>query len=124
MFHFILLLQLSHMYRNKQCGLCGHFDMEPNDEFRTPDLTLTEDVREFYLTYITKGKDCRYPEMNTLCTDASCRYKPYWETTDEIQSSYGMHNLHSFSFLFLIHSGKHLEQDCSESSGPDPGSNL
>jgi hypothetical protein len=89
-------IEISHIYRNKQCGLCGHFDMETQDEFRTPDNQITEDVREFYMKYITKGKDCRQPERDQMetrqsereqmDTDSSYSYKPYWETTDEITS--------------------------------------
>jgi hypothetical protein len=68
-------VELSHMYRNKQCGLCGDFDMETRDEFRTPDFTSTDNIHEFYMKYITKGKDCQYPETSEMCTDMNCPYK-------------------------------------------------
>jgi len=86
-------IKMSHMYRNTQCGLCGHFDMEEQDEFRNPDFTEEDDVRQFHLNYMVKDGQCDSSipsDLNRICEDEDCDYKPYWETTDKIETSQEM----------------------------------
>jgi hypothetical protein len=79
-------IKLSKMYQNQQCGLCGHYDEEHTDEFRTADFTETDDVREFYKSYIIKDSQCTMPEDSKICDDSECEYTPHWETNDKIES--------------------------------------
>jgi hypothetical protein len=79
-------IKLSKMYQNQQCGLCGHYDEEHSDEFRTADFREVDDVREFYKSYIIKDSECTLPEDNKICDDSDCEYTPYWETNDKIES--------------------------------------
>jgi len=69
-------VKLSHMWRNIQCGLCGHYDHEHTDEFRLPNQELTEDVREFFTRYTHREESCRVPELPELCSTPECQPEP------------------------------------------------
>jgi len=84
---FACNVKLSKMYQNQQCGLCGHYDEEYSDEFRTADFKSTDDVREFYKSYIVKDDQCSLPADNQICQDEDCEYEPAWESNDRIESS-------------------------------------
>jgi len=74
-------IKMSPMYRNVQCGLCGHYDLETQDEFRTSKFELTDDVREFYKSYLVDEDSCSYPkETREICDTPTCDYTPFWET--------------------------------------------
>jgi len=80
-------VKLSKMYQNQQCGLCGHYDEEYSDEFRTADFRSTNDVREFYKSYIVQDQQqCSLPSDDKICVDEQCDYKPTWEPNDKIES--------------------------------------
>jgi len=80
-------VKLSKTYQGQQCGLCGHYDEEHTDEFRTADFRQVDDVREFYKSYIVRDSQCTVPETDKICQDEECQYKPHWETNDKIESS-------------------------------------
>ncbi|KAK6060403.1 von Willebrand factor type D domain protein [Cooperia oncophora] len=40
----------------RQCGLCGHFDEEKDNEFLTPRKEYTDDIMEFHHSYILKDQ--------------------------------------------------------------------
>ncbi|KAK5982851.1 Lipoprotein amino terminal region [Trichostrongylus colubriformis] len=40
----------------RQCGLCGHFDEEKDNEFYTPKNEYTDDIMEFHKSYILKDE--------------------------------------------------------------------
>lgn len=65
-------VKLSPFYQNTQCGLCGHFNNEPSDEFRLPSNQLTDDVREFYRSYIVSDESCTIPELDEICSSERC----------------------------------------------------
>jgi hypothetical protein len=79
-------VKLSKMYQNQQCGLCGHYDEEYSDEFRTADFRRTNDVREFYKSYIMQDQQCSLPTDDKICNDEECDYEPAWESNDNIES--------------------------------------
>jgi len=80
-------VKLSKMYQNQQCGLCGHYDEEYSDEFRTADFRSTNDVREFYKSYIVQDQQqCSLPSDDKICDDEQCDYQPAWESNDKIES--------------------------------------
>jgi hypothetical protein len=67
-------IKISPMYRNIQCGLCGHYDLEPMDEFRNPEHELESDVRSFYQKYTIRESGCEYPsELSQICSSPSCQ---------------------------------------------------
>jgi hypothetical protein len=69
-------IKMTPMLRNLQCGLCGHFDDEPLDEFRNPEFGLETDVRSFFRKFTIKDEDCEIPSRLTdICEDSECRYR-------------------------------------------------
>jgi len=79
---YTINIKVSELYRNVVCGLCGHFDYEPEDELRTANWDLTDDVREFHRSYIVKDNEqCQeYPEISYSS------YKPFFYNEDKIQT--------------------------------------
>jgi hypothetical protein len=66
-------IKMSPTLRNSQCGLCGHFNGEPEDEFRYPDNSLTTDVRSYYQKYTLKQDSCDYPQdVESICSGSDC----------------------------------------------------
>ncbi|VDP06515.1 unnamed protein product [Heligmosomoides polygyrus] len=41
----------------KQCGLCGHFDEERDNEFLTANKEYTDDIMEFHESYLLKDRE-------------------------------------------------------------------
>jgi len=70
---YAVQIHLSQSYRGQQCGLCGHFDGEQTDEFRNPDFTNEQDIRQFYMNYLIKDERCRAPkQLSEVCESEEC----------------------------------------------------
>ncbi|CAD5212858.1 unnamed protein product [Bursaphelenchus okinawaensis] len=52
-------VQISGMYKNLQCGLCGHYDNEEDSEFRMSDNRVADNLKEFHQSYTLKNKECQ-----------------------------------------------------------------
>ncbi|KAE9553665.1 hypothetical protein FO519_003113 [Halicephalobus sp. NKZ332] len=59
-------VKMSQFYKNSQCGLCGHYDEEDNDEFRLNDNTITEDLKEFHKSYTFEDKECQKSQYEKM----------------------------------------------------------
>jgi hypothetical protein len=76
-------IKVSQMYRNAQCGLCGHFDGEQTDEFRTADNELTEDVEKFHRSFFHQDEECQINEQ-IVDDEKEYEFQPYvWEQEEE-----------------------------------------
>ncbi|GMT07088.1 hypothetical protein PENTCL1PPCAC_29262, partial [Pristionchus entomophagus] len=73
-------VKLSEYYKNKQCGLCGHFDGEKKTEFRRADNEETEDIEEFHRSFLVKNDECEMEE------DKLSEKKNYGLESDESSS--------------------------------------
>jgi len=70
---YAINVKLSRFYHGQQCGLCGHFDNEAADEFRNPDFSEEQDLRQFYLNYVIKDGKCQPPKQLTeVCEKEDC----------------------------------------------------
>jgi len=70
---YAINVKLSKYYQGQQCGLCGHFDLESADEFRNPDFTQEQDLRQYYMNYLVKDGRCQAPrQLNEVCQDEEC----------------------------------------------------
>ncbi|KHN77828.1 Vitellogenin-6 [Toxocara canis] len=58
----IALVKVSPIFKNGQCGICGHYDGEKLDELRAADNGLTDDVEEYSRSYFDKGDECNIEE--------------------------------------------------------------
>jgi len=80
---FTATIKVSQMYRNAQCGLCGHFDGEQTDEFRTADNELTEDVEKFHRSFFHQDEEFQINER-VVDDEKEYEYQPFvWEHDDQ-----------------------------------------
>jgi len=73
-------IKMSPFMQGRQCGICGHFDREPESEyeFLTPDMEPESDVRRFFHEYLYKDDEetCEMPTTyQEYCEDEECRYE-------------------------------------------------
>jgi len=72
-------VKVSPLMQGRQCGICGHFDREPEREyeFLRPDSEPEYDVRRFFHEYQYKGDEtCELPtSYEKYCEDEECRYE-------------------------------------------------
>jgi hypothetical protein len=88
---YAINIRLSQYYRGQQCGLCGHFDLESADEFRNPDLTDEQDLRQFYMNYLIKDGRCQAPKnLQEVCESEECD-KADRSSSSSSSSSSGSH---------------------------------
>jgi len=84
------IIQMSHMYKNAQCGLCGHYNDETTDVFRTASNELTDDLTTFHRSYLqTDDSECQVDE--TIVADKK-RYRydsQSWEVNSDSNSNSG-----------------------------------
>jgi hypothetical protein len=80
-------IEMSEFYRNVACGLCGHFDRESEDEFRTPEFERTSDVRRFFRSFTVREESCKVPVLEKICSTPECEYRPFFFDNDKIDTS-------------------------------------
>jgi hypothetical protein len=94
-------IKISNLYVGKQCGLCGHMNYEPTDDFQTPEMESISDLRDFQRQWIYQDEECQItslPDMKDTCPTEDCTYDPEYEkltsaeTSDETPFQY--HNRH------------------------------
>jgi len=52
-------IKLSPFYKNRQCGLCGHYDDNTEDEYRMNDNENAKDIKSFHKSYSLQNDECR-----------------------------------------------------------------
>jgi hypothetical protein len=63
-------IQLDDEYKNLQCGLCGNFNDDTDDELRNTDNELTSDVKSFHESYaLQDDEECREEERKQFYSD-------------------------------------------------------
>lgn len=81
-------VKVSPMSSSALCGICGHYDGEPMDEFRTASSQLTSDVRSFIQSYTLNEDSCDYPsELSQISEDEDLSYVPSWKYSWESPES-------------------------------------
>jgi ribosomal protein L28 len=86
-------VQASPAKKGSLCGICGHYNGESNQEFRTPAYESVSDARRFIQAHTIKDSECAYPEQLAEI-DASSEelsYEPRWasknsQNDEEIQA--------------------------------------
>lgn len=51
-------IQVPQMYKNLQCGLCGHYNDEEEDIFRGANNELSSNLKDFHRSYTLKNEEC------------------------------------------------------------------
>jgi hypothetical protein len=72
-------IKVSPFMQGRQCGVCGHFDREPENEYEfiTPNFEPESDVRRFFHEYQYKGDEtCELPtSYEKYCDNEDCTYE-------------------------------------------------
>jgi len=57
-------IKVGGMYKNIQCGLCGHYNDEDTDEFRMSDNKRSNSLKQFHRSYTLQNEECSESHMN------------------------------------------------------------
>jgi hypothetical protein len=74
---------MSRRYQEQQCGLCGHFDGEMENDFRMANDEETDDIEEFHRSFLVKGDECEIEEERI---SEKKNYKNYRKTSEYYNS--------------------------------------
>ncbi|VDK56203.1 unnamed protein product [Anisakis simplex] len=55
-------IKMSPLFKNVQCGICGHYDDEARDEYRKADNELTNDLEQYHRSYLNRDDECEIDE--------------------------------------------------------------
>jgi hypothetical protein len=59
-------IKIAQLYKNAQCGLCGHYDDEQENEFRMGNNEMTSNLRDYHKSYTLKDGQCDQDFEETL----------------------------------------------------------
>jgi len=62
-------IKISGIYKNLQCGLCGHYSNEEQDVFRTSDNKRSQSLKDFHKSYTLKNEECDEKSLNKFYQD-------------------------------------------------------
>lgn len=62
-------VKVSGMYKNLQCGLCGHFNDESDDTFRMGNGQRSSSLKQFHQSYTLKNQECDEKKLNKFYQD-------------------------------------------------------
>jgi hypothetical protein len=89
-------IKMSRKYQNVQCGLCGHFDNEPDNEFLSADMNdLFDDLKGFHRSYLHTDDTNENCQVDDSVFNNMDNYKYKWDDFDREQqrdSFYRMNN--------------------------------
>jgi len=56
-------IKVSGMYKNIQCGLCGHYSNEESDIFRLSNNKRSQSLKDFHESYTLKNQECEEQKL-------------------------------------------------------------
>jgi len=59
-------IQVASLYKNVQCGLCGHYNDEQEDVFRMSGGQLSSDLKQFHRSYALQNEECSSGQLNSF----------------------------------------------------------
>jgi hypothetical protein len=62
-------VKVSGMYKNLQCGLCGHYNDEEEDVFRMGNGERSNSLKQFHQSYTLKNQECDEKKLNKFYQD-------------------------------------------------------
>lgn len=78
-------IKMSQIYRNIQCGLCGHYDGDRQNELRTSKYELVEDLTKFHRSYLLQDQCTLEEELinnpEEYLYQPEQEYNPDWRTS-------------------------------------------
>jgi len=88
------MVSISDEYINKQCGVCGHYNLDSEDTLRKEDNTLASNLKEFHSSYLYRGED-----NNEECTPEArkqfddMKEEEYYKKSSSAESSSEEHSV-------------------------------
>ncbi|XP_023226383.1 vitellogenin-A2-like [Centruroides sculpturatus] len=83
-----IYIQLSPNQKGKQCGLCGDYNGNRQNEFRGPEGCIYHDVRNFGYSYAIPEENCDVPKHYSPCRvkshDCFLKRNPYVEVKNKV----------------------------------------
>ncbi|VDN41886.1 unnamed protein product [Gongylonema pulchrum] len=55
-------VKISPIFKNSQCGICGHYDGERYDEFRKSDNKHAANLEDYHRSYFYRDRECEIDE--------------------------------------------------------------
>ncbi|XP_030069375.1 IgGFc-binding protein isoform X2 [Microcaecilia unicolor] len=78
-----LLVQLDSRYSEKLCGMCGNYNNDPTDDFKTPSGNLTSDPTEFGKSWkVEDGDKFCWHDCNGVCKSCPSGQLKKYESED------------------------------------------
>lgn len=62
-------IKVSGLYKNIQCGLCGHYSDEEENVFRMSNNKRSQSLKEFHKSYTLKNQECEEKKLNKFYQD-------------------------------------------------------
>jgi hypothetical protein len=84
-----IVMKISDMYMNRQCGVCGHMNNDREDDFLKNDKTQAKSVKDFHLSYMYGEDECEpetIREYEREPTKPKSRRRPDIESTDSSEA--------------------------------------
>jgi len=76
-------LKISNEYKNGQCGLCGHYDDQPDNEWRMSNNELTNDLSQFHQSFSWQNNDdCTSDDQKNFYSKKE-KFAPIYDSFDE-----------------------------------------
>jgi hypothetical protein len=85
-------IKLSSQYKDAQCGLCGHYDEDADNELRTANDELTTDVKLFHRSFSLRGagddEECTTTEQDSFySTQNDRRFRQISDDEDQSEQN-------------------------------------
>jgi hypothetical protein len=72
-------VRVSPFYKSSQCGLCGHYDDDTDDEYRMNNDELTSDIKAYHKSYSLQDDECRNDFEETQNRE---EYERIWDSRE------------------------------------------
>jgi len=63
------VIKVGGLYKNIQCGLCGHYSDEEEDVFRTSQNRRANNLKEFHRSYTIKNQECEESRLEKFYSE-------------------------------------------------------
>lgn len=97
-------VKISKLYKNQQCGICGHYDDNSENELRMSNNKNTQNLMQFHRSYTLKDQECEsksheefYSEQNKKefsieSRESSKEYQDKWNSSSEEEQKWRQRN--------------------------------
>jgi hypothetical protein len=102
-------VKIGGMYKNLQCGLCGHYNDEEEDVFRMGNNERSASLKQFHKSYTLKNEECSESKLNkfyeqqdsdefAVHRNSKGRRQNQWFDSEEQQNSNSKESIEEWSW--------------------------